>query len=345
MLVARLCSVFFSFFPALPFLVMAQPAAGACPAAAAAAPAPPPRPVVLPDEFARTSAEDWVTYLARFDAACVVNGYTPVQRLQFLPCRLTGAAFQVHTAILARQPNATYPQLCAALGAAFNPPQQGPIVEAELCSQTKQSGETQIEFASALQQLAARAFPGQQQTPLYERMLLNQFIEGQASPELRLHIRSTSLPDLDTAVRRALEMAAVFNSEARRATPFVLPSIPPPTTVAAVAATAVRPGSDRNEDVYELLQKISMQLSSLQHLSSAPSPRWQGPPPAPPLATAQGFPRPPPPPPPPNRLAVSSVVRPTTLSETAHSAALATSPRAAVRETRLLKDSKYNPVT
>ena len=280
------------FFSALPFLVMAQPAAGARPAAAAATPAPLPRPVVLPDEFAGTSAEDWVTYLARFDAACVVNGYTPVQRLQFLPCRLTGAAFQVHTAILARQPNATYPQLCAALGEAFNPPQQGPIVEAELRSRTKQSGETQIEFASALQQLAARAFPGQQQTPLHERMLLNQFIEGQASPELRLHIRSASPPDLDTAVRRALEMAAVFNSEAHRATPFVLP-IAPPTMVAAVATAAVHPGSDRNEDVYELLQKISTQLSSLQHLSSAPSPRWQGPPPAPPLATAQGFPRPP----------------------------------------------------
>ena len=74
---------------------MAQPAAGARPAAAAgAAAAPLPRPVVLPDEFAGTSGEDWVTYLARFNAACVVNGYTPAQRLQFLPCRLTGRLFK-----------------------------------------------------------------------------------------------------------------------------------------------------------------------------------------------------------------------------------------------------------
>ena len=128
-------------------VVMAQPAAGARPAAAAgAAAAPLPRPVVLPDEFAGTSGEDWVTYLARFNAACVVNGYTPAQRLQFLPCRLTGAAFQVHTAILGRMPNATFPQLCAELTATFNPPQQGPIVEAEFRNRVKKPDESQIEF-------------------------------------------------------------------------------------------------------------------------------------------------------------------------------------------------------
>ena len=56
---------------------MAQPApaAAAAPAAraaprAAAAPALA-RPVVLPDEFAGTSGDDWVTYLARFNVSCV----------------------------------------------------------------------------------------------------------------------------------------------------------------------------------------------------------------------------------------------------------------------------------
>ena len=259
-------------------VVMAQPAAGARPAAAAgAAAAPLPRPVVLPDEFAGTSGEDWVTYLARFNAACVVNGYTPAQRLQFLPCRLTGAAFQVHTAILGRMPNATFPQLCAELTATFNPPQQGPIVEAEFRNRVKKPDESQVEFASALQQLAARAFPGQQQTPLYERFLLNQFIDGQISPELRLHIRSASPPDIDTAVRRALEMGAVFNSEARRA-----PLFPAPALLAAAAAVLPMPAPrplDGVRDVYSLLSKISEQLTALS-TSSTPSSdfRSRGPP-------------------------------------------------------------------
>ena len=191
----------------------ATPAAGAAPRAAAAPALP--RPVVLPDEFAGTSGDGWVTYLARFNASCVVNGYTPAQQLQFLPCRLKDAAFQVFTAIIGRIPQITYAQMCAELTAAFNPPQQGPIVEAEFRSRVKKPGETQIEFASALQCLAARAFPGEHQTPLYERLLRNQFVDGQSSSDLRLHIRSASPPDLDTAVRRALEMAAVFNAEAR----------------------------------------------------------------------------------------------------------------------------------
>ena len=274
----------------------AAPAAGAAPRAAAAPALP--RPVVLPDEFAGTSGDDWVTYLARFNASCVVNGYTPAQQLQFLPCRLKDAAFQVFTAVIGRIPQITYAQMCAELTAAFNPPQQGPIVEAEFRSRVKKPGETQIEFASALQSLAARAFPGQQQTPLYERLLLNQFVDGQTSSDLRLHIRSASPPDLDTAVRRALEMAAVFNAEARRApAPAPIPTVCAVTSPSAAALAAhVDPPRSRvlDQDVFLLLKQISTQLEGLSVAHHR-----HGPPPPPSAAPGRDgpgrqFSRPPP---------------------------------------------------
>ena len=73
-----------------------------------------------------------------------------------------------------------------------------------------------MEFASALQKLASRAYPGQENTDLFQRLLVNQFIDNLPSPELRLHVRSASPKNLAQAVQRALEMPAIFDEEQRR---------------------------------------------------------------------------------------------------------------------------------
>lgn len=217
-----------------PLRAAAAPAAAAAaappPPAAAAAAAPPAqalagppgaglaRPVVVPPEFAGSSSDDWPTFLARFNAACTVNGYGNAARLQFLPCCLKDTAFTSFQAITQAQPNLPYAQICQELEQRFNPPQQAVLLEAEFRARRKQVTESQVEFSSALQRLAARAFPGQQ-GPLFERLVLNQFIDGQDSPQLRLHIRTASPATLDAAVRRALEVAAIFDVETRRTQP------------------------------------------------------------------------------------------------------------------------------
>ena len=233
------------------------------------------RPVVLPPEFSNATGEDWETYQAQFDAACTVNGYGNAERLQFLPCRLKGSAFQIYQGIIQATPNIAYPQLCQALAARFTPPQQSQLLEAEFRARVKSPAETQIEYAAALQRLAMRAFPGQHGTPLFARLVLNQFIDGQASSELRLHIRAASPQDLDAAVRRALEIAAVLETEARRSSPA------PALSVSAVRAGPVASESAASASsdplILGLLNKISNQLDAFAsanrtpHSSSAPS--------------------------------------------------------------------------
>ena len=279
----------------------AAAAAAAAPAAPALAPgqvpaprqAPLARPVVVPPTFGGASQDDWHCFIARFDAACVVNGYRDAERLQFLPCCFKESAFTTYQTILAAHPQYTYVEMCTELGLRFAPPQQSRLLEAEFRARLKRSTESQAEFAAALQRLAARAFPGQQ-GPLLDRLTLNQFIDGQVNSDLRLHIRTSSPAALDAAVRRAYEVAAILEVENRRSLPVPTPACaaltasmpqahsagpladPTPTSSATVAHVAPSSTSSSTDPlVLSLLSKISDQLADLQVFSatSAPSPR------------------------------------------------------------------------
>ena len=220
---------------------MAQPQAGAA-AAAAAAPARPAalgRPVILPPEFTGTSSEDWLTFMGQFNVACQANGYADDQRLDFLPCRLREGAFHVYQTFRAQHPNDAYDELCDRLTAYFNPPQHRPSFEAEFRARTMKTIESPVEFASALQKLASRAYPGQENTDLFQRLLVNQFIDGLPSPELRLHVRSASPNNLAQAVQRALEMAAIFDAEQRRSNGAAIAGASPtPAAIFAVRGSS-----------------------------------------------------------------------------------------------------------
>ena len=276
----------------------AAPVAPAAPAApapaaqpAAAAPAPPAaaqalaRPVVVPGDFTNQSGEDWTTYLAQFEAACAVNGYNPQARSQFLPCLLKGSAFLVYQSVVQANPQIGYAQLLTELTQRFNPPQQSQLLEAEFRARTKIPSETQVQFAAALQKLAMRAFPGQHGTPLFERLVMNQFIDGQPSPDLRLHIRTAAPNGLDAAVRRALEIAAILDTESRRsgqvtsitASPFGGVAACMPSAADRVCATSTSQDASQakvaSSDalMLSLLTKISDRLDALS-CSAAPSP-------------------------------------------------------------------------
>ena len=183
----------------------AAPAAPARPQPAALA-----RPVVLPPELSGTSGADFPTFLAQFDAACAVNGYGQADRLQFLPCRLQGVGLP---SVPSGAPSPTSHHVCADVPRTVCSVQSSSAIAASrgrVPRRKKLATETQVQLAADLQRIAARAFPGQQGTPLFERLLLNRFIDGQGSPELRLHIRSAAPADLDAGVRQALEMSAIL---------------------------------------------------------------------------------------------------------------------------------------
>ena len=249
---------------------MAQPAqrqAAPAPAQQPQAPAGLARPVIVPPDFSGSSSDDWPTFIARFNAASAVNGYGQAERLRFLPCCLKDSAFTTLEAVQQANPNFTFQQVCDELAARFNPPQQSRLVEAEFRARTKRSTETQGEYASALQRLANRAFPGQQ-GPLFERLLVNQFIDGQPSSELRLHIRTSVPADLNAAVRRALEVSSILDIEQQRA------GVTTGTAFAVSASSeraAAAPATQTDPLLLSLLTKISDKLDQLSVTSQQPA--------------------------------------------------------------------------
>ena len=207
------------------------------------------RPVIVPQSFSARGDDDWTSWLASFNAACVVNGYGDGDRIRFMAARLEGTAHQIFTTISAANANATYAQLCALLTDQFEPPQQQQLFEAQLRVRTKGHSESQYTFAAALRALANRAFPGQA-GQILNRLVLQQFIDGQTSPEVRLQLATNRPADLDDAVQRAIsvttayQMEAMRNSGAQSSQNLIQPS---------VAAAQVVPQASANSDSATLL--------------------------------------------------------------------------------------------
>ena len=145
--------------------------------------------------------------------------------------------------------------------------------------------------ASALQKLASRAYPGQESTDLFQRLLVNQFIDGLPSPELRLHVRSASPNNLAQAVQRALEMAAIFDAEQRRsngaaiagASPIpaaifavrgsstALPPAPATSMTSTIGMTSASGGNYVHDQMF-VLDKVLQRLDSISLSLSSQSP-------------------------------------------------------------------------
>ena len=117
---------------------------------------------------------------------------------------------QIFNTIRAANRNATYQQLCTLLSAQFEPVQQQQLHEVELSARVKAQDETQPAFAAALQSLAARASPGQQGN-VVDRIVLQQFIEGQTSPEVRLQLSANRPAYLDGAIQQAIKCNCISN--------------------------------------------------------------------------------------------------------------------------------------
>lgn len=222
------------------------------------------RPFTVPPDFAGRGDDDWGIFLARFNSAADASGYDDAAKLRFLPCCLKGTAFSVYDSIVTANRGFTFQQVCTEMGARFNPPQQGMLLESEFRARVKNVGETQTEFAAALERLATRAFPGQQ-GGLLDRLVVNQFIEGQECGKLRLHIRTSAPANLNAAVQRAIEVGAILEIEGRRGS-VNAPSFQAPVFAATHAPQVPETRSSGPHDLVmlELLNKISGQLERLE---------------------------------------------------------------------------------
>ena len=136
----------------------------------------------------------------------------------------------------------------------------------------KLPSESQVTFAAALRSLAARAFRGQA-GPLLERMLVQQFMEGQLSAEVRHQLLSNRPQDVDTAVQRAVEIESAYHIEALRSSS----SLTLPNTTAAIshssASASPAPAQSSpagDSEFLRLLKSIDAKLDRLSLVAPDP---------------------------------------------------------------------------
>ena len=211
------------------------------------------RPVIVPKPFAARIGDDWNDWLSSFESACVVNGYADGDRIRFMGALVEGTAGQIFRTTQAANQNATYPQLCGLLANHFEPPQQSQLHETQLRARVKLPNETQAAYASSLRSLASRAFPAGGQ--IVNRIVLQQFIDGQPTPELRLQLSTNRPATLDDAVQRAITITTAYQVEAlRNGTTRVQETV--------AAATNNAPQTEQAQ-LIAVLQRLEQKLDTL----------------------------------------------------------------------------------
>ena len=221
------------------------------------------RPIIVPTTYKGRREEDWRAWLSSFNAACVVNGYGDADRTRFMGALVEGTAQQIFNNVHTANQNATYQQLCDLLTAQFEPQQQQQLHEVELRARTKKPQETQTMFAAALQLLATRAFPGQQ-GGIVQRIVLQQFIDGQASPEIRLQLAANRPATLDAAIERAITVSTAYQMEAMR----TAPQHPPAAVAAAVEPSKGDQTTVVMTELLTLIRKMDRKLDEVAQMSS-----------------------------------------------------------------------------
>ena len=174
-----------------------------------------PRPILLPKVFGRAGNEDFSAYLKHFNDACHLNGYSEEQKLLLLPTRLVGTSHELLETILLSDADISFHEAVEALRSHLEPPQQAQMHEAALRQRLKLTHETQYAYAMELCRLAAKAYPGQQ-GPLLESMLLQIFIDGHPTKDMRLALSSPRPASIELEVQKAIEVSAIYAREQSR---------------------------------------------------------------------------------------------------------------------------------
>ena len=192
------------------------------------------RPLVMPELFHGKPSDDFEAWLQNFDISAAVNRWDDETRRQILLVRLRGPAQRLVLGL----PEAAlddYAALRAALQARFLPPERVSLHRTELRTRRRQRGEPLSSLADDILLLAARAYPdadvnGQ---ALVQQIALDAFVDA-LDDSLRRRVREREPANVQEALRRALTLECMDQSEQSRHPSFPSSSLPPTFPQSAV---------------------------------------------------------------------------------------------------------------
>ena len=192
------------------------------------------RPLVMPELFHGKPSDDFEAWLQNFDISAAVNRWDDETRRQILLVRLRGPAQRLVLGL----PEATlddYAALRAALRARFLPPERVSLHRTELRTRRRQRGEPLSSLADDILLLAARAYPDADANgqALVHQIALDAFVDA-LDDSLRRRVREREPANVQEALRRALTLECMDQSEQSRHPSFPSSSLPPTFPQSAV---------------------------------------------------------------------------------------------------------------
>ena len=146
---------------------------------------------------------EWRDYLGLFGMVAAWNEWTDQQKALQLAMSMSGSA-QKFVLRLPADTVRSFKDLVAALTRRYEPKEREANCMAEFQGRQRQLGESVEDFGTALQSLAAKAFPGTT-TDALEKMVIHQFISGMANEDMRRHVRFGRAKTLVEAISLAVE--------------------------------------------------------------------------------------------------------------------------------------------
>ena len=146
---------------------------------------------------------EWRDYLGLFEMVAAWNEWTDQQMALQLAMSMSGSA-QKFVLRLPADTVRSFKDLVAALTRRYEPKEREANCMAEFQGRQRQLSESVEDFGTALQSLAAKAFPGTTADAL-EKMVIHQFISGMANEDMRRHVRFGRAKTLIEAISLAVE--------------------------------------------------------------------------------------------------------------------------------------------
>lgn len=161
-----------------------------------------------PDIFADGSWDEWV---AHFKLCADVNKWDDEQSSQQFAVSLRGRAQRIFLT-LKEEEKSNFTNLITAMEKKMKPQQERIIHKMTFRQRRREKGESLVDLATDLRQMAARAYPGKD-TSFVEDEILDQFIAALENREVRIAVSQSSPTSLEEALSTALRLESLHKVE------------------------------------------------------------------------------------------------------------------------------------
>ena len=158
-----------------------------------------------PKSFDGVRAE-WSDYLPHFETVAAWNGWDSSQRAQQLIMSLEGEAMKM-LGQLPTEVKDDYSQLVATLNRKYDPQERASAYKIEFRGRIRRKSEMIMSYAQELRRLVIRAYP-EMASESHDAFVLDQFVMGLGSLELRRHVQFGHPTDINQAISLAIEFEA-----------------------------------------------------------------------------------------------------------------------------------------